>query len=164
MNLLESKCSPWGEDYHSGGAVQLLALEPDRVFATVSGTENYTVTLTGGGFKFTGSRSCPAFAERGFCKHIVAVALAVNAAVLDEEPGGFSSLSRIRAYLRTKSADALAEMILDMAERDPVLFRKLDMAAASAQESGKALDAATRTHGFISWREAVDWAAGGEDA
>ena len=161
-----------GEDYHSGGAVQLLALEPDRVFATVSGTENYTVTLTGGGFKFKGSCSCPAFAERGFCKHIVAVALAVNAAVIDEEPGGFGSLSRLRAYLKAKSADALAEMILDMAERDPVLFRKLDMAAAAAQESGKALeprlkkalDAATRTHGFIAWREAADWAAGVEDA
>jgi len=161
-----------GKDYHSGGAVQLLGLEPDRVFATVSGTENYTVTLTGGGFKFKGSCSCPAFAERGFCKHIVAVALAVNAAVIDEEPGGFASLSRLRAYLKAKSADALAEMILDMAERDPVLFRKLDMAAAAAQESGKALearlkkalDAATRTHGFISWREAADWAAGVEDA
>ena len=122
-----------GEDYHSGGAVQLLGLEPDRVFATVSGTENYTVTLTGSGFKFKGSCSCPAFAERGFCKHIVAVALAVNAAVID--PGGFASLSRLRAYLNAKSADALAEMILDMAERDPVLFRKLDMAAAAAQRS-----------------------------
>ncbi len=161
-----------GEEYHRGGAVQLLGLEPDRVFATVSGTENYTVTLTGGGFKFKGSCSCPAFAERGFCKHIVAVALAVNAAVIDEEPAGFASLSRLRAYLKAKSADALAEMILDMAERDPVLFRKLDMAAAAAQESGKALearlkkalDAATRTHGFISWREAADWAAGVEDA
>ena len=161
-----------GEEYHSGGAVQLLALEPDRVFATVSGTENYTVTLTGGGFKFKGSCSCPAFADHGSCKHIVAVALAVNAAVIDEEPGGFGSLSRIRAYLKAKSADALAEMILDMAERDPVLFRKLDMAAVAAQESGKALerrlknalDAATRTHGFIAWREAADWAAGVEDA
>ena len=161
-----------GEDYHSGGAVQLLGLEPDRVFATVSGTANYTVTLTGGGFKFKGSCSCPAFAERGFCKHIVAVALAVNAAVIDEEPGGFASLSRLRTYLKAKSADALTEMILDMAERDPVLFRKLDMAAAAAQESGKALearlkkalDAATRTRGFISRREAADWAAGVEDA
>jgi uncharacterized Zn finger protein len=75
-----------GEDYHSGGAVQLLGLEPDRVFATVS--ENYTVTLTGAGSKFEGSCSCPAFAERRFCKHIVAVALAVNAPVIDEEPGG----------------------------------------------------------------------------
>ena len=129
-----------GEGYFRAGAVQLLALEADRVFATVSGTENYTVTLTGGGFKFKGSCSCPAFADRGFCKHIVAVALAVNAAVIDEEPGGFTSLSRLRAYLKAKSADALAEMILDMAERDPVLFRKLDMAAAAAQESGKALE------------------------
>jgi hypothetical protein len=63
-------------------------------------------------------------------------------------------------------------MILDLAERDPVLFRRLDMAAAAAQESGqaleahlkKALDAATRTHGFIAWGEAAGWAAGVEDA
>ena len=81
-----------GQDYHNGGAVQFLALEPDRMLATVSGTENYTVTLNGGGLKFEGSCSCPAFAERG-----VAVALAVNAAVIDEEPGAFGSLSRIRA-------------------------------------------------------------------
>jgi uncharacterized Zn finger protein len=160
-----------GEDYYGSGAVQLLALEPDRVFATVSDTQDYTITLTGGGLKFEGSCSCPAFAERGSCKHIVAAALAVNAAVIDEEPGGFGSLSRIRAYLKAKSTDALAEMILDMAERDTVLFRKLDMAAAAAQESGqalearliKSLDAATRTHGFIAWREASGWVAGVED-
>ena len=158
-----------GEDYHAGGAVQLLAVEPDRVFATVSGTENYSVTLTGGGIRFKGSCSCPAFAEQGFCKHMVAVALAVNAA--GEEPGEFGALSRIRTHLKTKRADELVEMILEMAERDPTLFRKLDMAAAAAQESGKALearlnkalDAATRTHGFIDWREAATWAAGVED-
>ncbi len=160
-----------GRSYHQDGAVQLLAIEPKRVLAAVSGSEDYTVILTGRGTAIKGECSCPAFSDYGFCKHMVAAALAVNAAG-DEEPGSIGALSRIRVYLKAKGADALVDMLLELAERDPALFRKFDMAAAPAQEDGKtlenrlrkALDSVTRTHGFIGYREAPGWAAGVEDA
>ncbi len=161
-----------GKSYHASGAAQLLAIEPRRVLATVSGTGDYTVALTGRGAAIGGKCSCPAFADSGFCKHMVAVALAANAAIGDEEAGGIGALARIRVYLKAKGTDALTEMVLELAERDPALFRKLDMAAAAKQEGGKALetrlrkalDSATRTGGFVDWREAASWAAGVEDA
>jgi hypothetical protein len=89
-----------------------------------------------------------------------------------KEAGGVSVRSRIRAYLRAKDADDLVEMLLEIAGSDPALFRRLDMAAATAQESGEklearlsnAIDSATRTDGFINWREAADWAADVDEA
>ena len=36
-----------GADYHSGGQVEILALEPTRVLAQVAGTEDYRTELTG---------------------------------------------------------------------------------------------------------------------
>ncbi len=161
-----------GKNYHNSGAVQLLAIEPDRVLATVSGTENYTVSLTGHGQAINGTCSCPAFSGQGFCKHMVATAFTANDVIGNEEPGSLGALSRIRVYLKAKGADVLVEMLLDLAARDTALFRKLDMAAAATQEDGKfletrlreALDNATSTGGFVDWREASSWAEGVNDA
>jgi hypothetical protein len=160
-----------GKSYHNNGVVQLLAIEPDRVLATVSGTEDYTVTLTGNGQAINGTCSCPAFSGQGFCKHMVATAFTANDVIGDEEPGSLGALSRIRVYLKAKGTDALVEMLLDLAARDTALFRKLDVAAAATQEDGKfletrlreALDIATNTGGFVDWREAASWAEGVDD-
>ena len=154
-----------GEVYHRSGQVQLLAIEPGRVLAQVEGTEDYRTELTGGGDRIGGNCSCPAFEDWGVCKHMVAVALAVNAASMDAE--GMGALSRIRAHLTQKSVDALVGIIMDLAERDLGLFRKLDMAAASVDANDKTLrtrlcktiDAATRTRGFVEYHEAPGWAA-----
>lgn len=161
-----------GNDYFAGGQVQLLAVELKRVLATVSGTEDYSVELTGRGEAMEGECSCPAFENSGFCKHMVAAALAANEAVGYAEADGGGSLSRIRDYLKAKGVDALVEMLLEMAERDLALLRKLDMAAAATNADDKtletrlrnALDSATSTDGFVSWREAASWAASVEDA
>ncbi len=161
-----------GKDYFAGGQVQLLAVELKRVLATVSGTEDYSVELTGRGEVIDGGCSCPAFENLGFCKHMVAAALAANEAGGYAEADGAGTLSRIRDYLKAKGVDSLVEMLLEMAERDPALFRKLDMAAAATNADDKtletrlrnALDSATSTDGFVSWREAASWAASVEDA
>ncbi len=161
-----------GKDYFAGGQVQLLAVELKRVLATVSGTEDYSVELTGRGEAMEGECSCPAFENSGFCKHMVAAALAANEAGGYAEAEGACTLSRIRAYLKAKGVDALVEMLVEMAERDPALFRKLDMAAAATNPDDKALearlrkgiDAATRTGGFVHYREAASWANGVDEA
>lgn len=157
-----------GEKYHRDGQVEVLAIEPARVLAQVAGTEDYRTVLTGRGDKIGGECSCPAFDDWGFCKHMVATGLAANAIGPDAEAEGAGALSRIRDHLKKRGVDALVEMIVDLAERDLALFRKLDIAAASSAHGDdktleprlrKAIDHATNTRGFVDYREAEGWAA-----
>lgn len=156
-----------GEAYHRDGQVRILAIEPARVLAQVLGTEEYRTALAGRGREIGGECSCPAFGDWGFCKHMVATALAVNAAEGDPEADGAGALSRIRAHLKGKGVDALVEMIVGLTERDPALFRKLDVAASAAagddktlgRRLRKAIDEATLTRGYVEYREAEGWAA-----
>src|SRR5438876_2542798 len=157
-----------GEEYFSDGQVQIIALEPKRVLAQVEGTEDYRTELTGRGKHIDGECSCPAFEDWGFCKHMVATALAANAAGGGAEAEGASALSRIRDHLKAKSVDALVEMIVGLAERDLALFRKLDTDAALVHADDRtlearlrrAIDEATRVSDFVDYREAAGWAAG----
>ncbi len=168
--LAGDKAFARGQAYHQAGQVEILDLEPGRVLARVSGSEDYRSVLTGGGADIDGDCSCPAFEGWGFCKHLVAVALTANDAIGRGAEVGDSALERIRRHLRTKGTDALVAMIVDLAERDAALFRTLDMAAASAMNDDetvfarfrKAIDDATRTGGFIHYREVADWADGVE--
>jgi uncharacterized Zn finger protein len=141
-----------GEVYHRDGRVRILSVEPARVLAVVEGSEDYTVALSGRGGVIDGECSCPAFADQGICKHIVATALAADA-LGDDELEGSGALARIRDHLKTKSLEALIEMIVGLAEADPALFRKLDLAATARSADDKtlkaklkaAIDGATRT-------------------
>ena len=166
-DLAGDKVFARGEAYHRDGQVEILAIEPGRVLARVAGTEDYRTELTGRGEEIGGECSCPAFEDWGFCKHMVAAALAANLVKADGEVESVGALSRIRDHLKERGVDALVEMVVDLAERDPVLFRKLDMAAAVKHADdktiearlGKAIEEATRTRGFIDYREASGWTA-----
>jgi len=156
-----------GEAYHRDGQVEILVIEPGRVLAEVAGTEDYRAKLTGHGEDFDGECTCPAFEDWGFCKHLVATALTVNA-IRTDEIDGFGALTRIRHHLKQRGVDALVEMIVNLAERDPALFRKLDTAAAAmntddktfAQRLRKEIDSTTRIREFVDYHEAPGWAAG----
>ena len=164
------------EAYFRAGQVEILSLEPDRVLARVAGGEDYRTVVTGGRTggraDIAGECSCPAFGNWGFCKHMAAAALAANEAGDGDGADGGGTLGRIRDHLETKSVDALAGMIVTLAERDPALFRRLEMAAATLQADGKtlesrlrkALDSTLRTRGFIDYSQAPGWAAGVEAA
>ncbi len=161
-----------GEDYHADGQVEILSLEPERVLAQVTGSDDYRTVLAGRGKKIGGECSCPAFTDRGFCKHMVATALAANQALDFAAAGngaavdGAGTLGRIRAHLKTRGVDALVDIIVNLAERDPTLFRKLDLEAATVQGDDKAvetrlrraIDGATRTGSFVDYHAAEDWA------
>jgi uncharacterized Zn finger protein len=155
-----------GEAYHRDGQVNILSLSADRVLAEVTGTENYRVELSGHGRTIDGSCTCPAFEDYGFCKHMVATALAVNA-MGPEGAGGGDALGRIRAYLAELGADALVAMIAEFAERDLTLFRRLESAASIARADDKtleaslrkAIDQATRTGGYLEYGVVGGWAA-----
>ena len=158
-----------GEAYHREGKIAILSLSTDRVLATAAGTEDYRVELSGQGRTIGGSCTCRAFEDYGFCKHMVAVALAANAAERAGN-GGEDALGRIRAHLKALGKDALVDMIAELAERDPTLFRRLDSAAAvvSADDKTlearlrKAIDQATRTGGYLEYGAVGGWASGVE--
>lgn len=158
-----------GEAYFQEGQATVLAIEPERVLALVAGTQDYRVELTGRGRKIGGMCSCPAYADWGFCKHMVAAALAANAAGEGGEEAG--AISRIRAHLKRHEPHALIALIIELAERDPALFRRLEIDAAVAGPSGgkdvearleKALEKAARIRGFVDYDDAPGWAAGVE--
>jgi tetratricopeptide (TPR) repeat protein len=160
-----------GEAYFRDGAVTIVSIRPGRVVAQVSGSEDYRTELNGGGTDIDGSCSCRAFEDHGFCKHMVAAALAANATV-ETGADGPDATTRIREHLKSRSVDALVDMILGLAEHDPALFRKLDLAAAALQGDEKAIEArlrtaidrATRIRGFIEYAEVPGWAEGVSDA
>jgi tetratricopeptide (TPR) repeat protein len=156
-----------GEEYHRDGQVDLLAVERDRVLARVLGSEDYRTVLRGRGKNIRGECSCPAFRDWGFCKHLVATALATNEVPDDGWEQKPSILDRIRAHLKQQGVDALVEMVVALAERDTDLFRRLEIAAAAASPGDakrlekqlcRAIDGATRTGGFVGPDEVDDWA------
>ncbi len=157
-----------GDAYHREGRVVLLAVEPKRVLAQVSGSDDYRVELTGRGTRIGGRCGCPAFEDMGFCKHMVAAALAANAAGGEAEAQTAGTLGRIRAHLRGRGVEGLVELVMDLAEQDRVLFQKLELASALADgddgavefQLRKAVDRATRTGRFVDYHAAGGWAAG----
>lgn len=161
-----------GEVYWRDGLVELLVNGPKRVLAQVAGTEDYRVELMGRGESVDGTCSCRAFGDWGYCKHLVATALAANAAGSGAEAESLDVFAGIRRYLNGKDIPTLVEMIMDCVERDPVLFRRLEMAtlATNGDEAtlevrlGKMIDGATATNGFVDYSEAADWARGVDEA
>ncbi len=155
-----------GEEYARAGRVELLSRDGDRILAQVMGSEIYSIELHGQGAAFSGRCSCPAF-ENGFCKHLVATALTVNAETESGRrmPG---RLGTIREHLRSQGAERLVEMILHLAERDPALLDSLDLAASAAsgdpeelaEQCRKTLHRALRTGRFVDYAHAGSWVQG----
>lgn len=153
-----------GEAYWRDGLVTIIDMNAARVRAQVSGTENYRTTVTGRGADIGGDCSCPAFSDFGPCKHIAATALAANDGAAK---GAGGALARIRAHLVTKDVAALVDILVDLADRDPAIFQRLDLSAAASTGDEamletrlkKVIDSATRTGRFIDYRAAGGWAA-----
>jgi uncharacterized Zn finger protein len=156
-----------GVAYHEDGQVEIVSIDNARVVARVIGSEVYRSQLDGTGKKFSGECSCPAFSDWGFCKHLVATALAANDLHPGELEKATSRLTKIRDFLRAKGVEPLVEMIMGIAERDPELLRDIELSATVATADDqtlfvqfkKAITEATRTHGFVEYREARAWAA-----
>lgn len=68
-----------GVDYYNNGHVEELTIDGDKVWAEVSGTEDYRVDLVYNQRGLTGGCDCPASEGIDFCKHCVAAALALKA-------------------------------------------------------------------------------------
>jgi uncharacterized Zn finger protein len=156
-----------GVAYHDEKQVEIILIDGARVLAKVIGSEIYRSELKGTGKKFSGECSCPAFSDWGFCKHLVATALTANDLGPGAQEQAASRFSKIRDHLRAKGIEPLVEMIMGLAERDPTLLGDLELAAAGPTADDltlftrfkKAITEATRTRGFVEYREARNWAA-----
>jgi uncharacterized Zn finger protein len=157
-----------GADYRDDGHVEIITFDEARVLARVEGSEVYRCELVGSGTAFSGECSCPAFDDWGFCKHLVATALAANCLGPEELEQAAGRAAKIREHLRAKGVEKLVEMIIGIAERDPSLQEKLELAATAATADDKTLLAqfkksitdATRTHGYVEYRKVFDWVEG----
>jgi len=144
-----------GEEYAREGRVKRLSVGEDAATATVTGTAPYRVALRldpAGGLQ--GSCSCPVGETGAFCKHCVALGLAVTG----RDDAGHDEL---RAYLAARPHDELVELVLGAIGRDPVLRDgvRLDMAAHTGdaiQALAAAIDDAAFVADFVRWDDA--WA------
>jgi uncharacterized Zn finger protein len=151
-----------GSAYAKEGRVRLLSIGPAVVRAQVSGSELYSVVLEGDSDDIWGDCDCPAFDERGFCKHLVAVALTVNTASPEVMGKANESQDAIRAYLASLDQGVLVDRLMTMAAQDSKLWATLELEAAITSEDDEAIyqrvsaamDAAMDTGEFVDWRGA----------
>jgi uncharacterized Zn finger protein len=157
-----------GIAYHEDEQVDIVMFDMTRIVARVTGSEVYRCDLVGAGKKFSGECSCRAFSEWGFCKHLVATALAANDLGPDALEQAANRFAKIREHLRGKGIEGLVDMVVGLAERDPSLLKELELSAdlAVADDATllakfkKAITEATRTHGYVEYSETRSWVQG----
>ena len=105
------------------GAVDLVAIEDEKVTAHVTGSvgDLYVVQLWAPAGQ--GSCTCPGFEKFGACKHQAAVATAANAA----DPSKVRDrMARLRDGLALDSREALVERLAELARLQPAGLATLE--------------------------------------
>ncbi|WP_332758120.1 SWIM zinc finger family protein [Streptomyces sp. MT206] len=105
--------------------------------ASVRGTERYEVRLVPGGRgRLAGTCDCPYGQEGNFCKHLVALGLALIGQEADLSRGRESARDRARgldAWLSGLSREELLALVREETAADRQLRRRLELRAASAR-------------------------------
>lgn len=164
-----------GKEYFSAGVVERLRVSGDKITARVEGTETYQVELRDDDGDLAYDCTCPRAADGYFCKHCVAVGLAWLAENSAAPKTGAASGKKkrsdpwrdIKEYLATQPPETLVDLLLDVAQRDDRLYQSLLLKAERTGGSGgnvvkafrRAIDGATRIHGFVDWREVGTFAS-----
>jgi hypothetical protein len=157
-----------GSAYHEERQVEIVAIDRTRVRARVIGSEVYRSELVGAGKKFSGTCSCRAFAEWGFCKHLVATALAANCLGSAELEQVSSRFAKIREHLRGRGLEGLVEIVVRLAERDSSLLEELELSVVAADADDttllahfkKSITEVTRTLGYVEYPKMRGWVQG----
>ena len=157
-----------GTAYYEDGQVEIVTFNMSRIVAKVIGSEVYQCELVGADKKFSGACSCRAFSDWGFCKHLVATALAANDIGPEALEQAANRVAKIREHLRGKGIEGLVDMVVGLAERDSSLLKELELSAdlAVADDATllakfkKAITEATRTHGYVEYSETRSWVQG----
>lgn len=112
----ESKSLARGEEYYQRDLVRPGLIKGDQITAQVSGTTLYDITITSTETSLSAFCTCP-FDGWGYCKHIVATALAYN-----QSPSSFKKIADIEQAIRTKNRSELANILIALVEAMPELI------------------------------------------
>lgn len=143
-----------GEEYYRKGAVCSLIQHENRISAEVQGKRRYkaNIHLSGSSLKY--DCTCPA---GGFCKHLIAAALAWNNGEADtlndldgdtpvsgrKKPASGTKKGKLnlRGHLLSMSKEELADIILEQAVDDKTLRERLRLSATVSNPGGMDLSA-----------------------
>jgi len=155
-----------GQEYFKERRVGPLISIKDGVSSNVRGTNKYKVRLRSRAGGLDHSCSCPAAADGSFCKHCVAVGLAVLSGRAKVKETAIST-EDVRAVLAGKRKDELVSMIMEYAADDERLWGRLHMDIARQTPGGpdlaafrQMLDIATENEGFVDYNSSFGFARG----
>ena len=158
-----------GEEYFDDGAVLSLRADGAGIQAVVEGARRYRVRLRLQDGALDYDCSCPLGHEGAFCKHCVAAGLAWRAGEAEETEIEFGE-EDLRAHLLGLAREELVSLLIEQAEEDDRLHRRLMLRAARAAPGDPdlsvwkdALDDALDTDDYFDYRGAYDYVAGVED-
>lgn len=164
--LTDARSFARGEEYFAADRVLSLEERSGKIVATVLGTDSYTVQLWQEGNELAYDCSCPRGEDGDFCKHCVAVGLALLAentpvSKRHRSPGRDISLDDVRRHLEGEPKGTLIELIVERAAADPALLDQLRLRVAQHHHHGgvdipafKAVLRRTITPpDFLDWRE-----------
>ena len=146
-----------GEDYVR--YVRGLRTTAVRAYASVQAKRVYTVELDWSGPQPDGFCTCPHAADGHFCKHLVAVGLAViDSGAVDDATREASALE---ATVHAMGIDELRDLVLTLAQRDGEVRRILEVRATTASGDDTSAKAEFETYvcntlqfrGFVDYRE-----------
>lgn len=150
--------------YFQKGKVSRLECDLGEWRARVKGSSVYHVQLREDDEGVHWHCDCPAAADGGFCKHLVALALAAQA-LASQEPAekkekAVTEENDLLVALKQQSADTLANWLHDIARNDEVLEQSLRVRLSLLSPSAlkEVLQAALRTGGFLDYRRSLDYA------
>ncbi len=144
-----------------------LRVEQNTAQATIQARRVYQTALAWTDHSVEGDCSCPDAANGFFCKHQVAVGLAVL-----EEQRVLPPTDALDEFVQSLAHDELVELLLHLVDHDQEV-RALVMARAAAAGQAAALDpqdlvqmvnAALATGGFVDYRRSFDYARDVEGA
>lgn len=129
-------------------AVEALDDVAGGVAAVVSGTDRYTVRLRNVGGELVGECTCPHAADGFFCKHCVAVGLLVL------DGGADGGAADVRGYVESLDRIELIDLLVEHANEDPVLFRKLSLKAGrhDIEALRRHVEATLKVRGFVGFQ------------
>lgn len=146
-----------GEDYVR--YVRGLRITADKACASVQAKQVYSVEIDWSGPQPDGFCTCPHAADGHFCKHLVAVGLAVidSGAVADAT----RLASTLEATVQAMDVDELRELVMTLAHRDGEVRRMLEVRATATSGDDTTAKAdfeayvrnALEFRGFVDYRE-----------
>jgi uncharacterized Zn finger protein len=94
----------------------------------VIGTQHYRLQLDNDGGKLDWNCDCPDADDGDFCKHLVAMVIAARtwtAPLPPPEPPPDERHNELRAFLRTQPAELLADWLMELADKDALVDKRL---------------------------------------